>query len=215
MNKLKRTKPTKLLVLLSLILFLNPAYAQSQQANSPCSTDYEPVLVVEGLWNSASSGELLNPKGWARATSTRYFTQSGSTLKDSSFRVVDNRYGITDLSKKEDGKLLITVETAELGRIDSELRFIPTRHDNPDFFVYRMVYGATPEGMWTTDGKKLLKQTITMTGPKQWRIEGPLAYRWATVNAAILYVMETRDKSKDPVLRQNAEKTLEALRKFR
>jgi hypothetical protein len=203
------------LVLLSLILPVSSAYAQSQQPAAPCtSIDYEAVLVVEGLWNSASSGELLNPEGWARATSARYFTDPASTPKESGFRVVNNRYWITNISH-EDGKLLIPVETEELGRIDSALRFIPTRHENPDFYAYRMVYGATPSGMWTSDGKKLTKQTVTMTGPNQWRIEGSLTYRWATVNATIIHIQDMRDKSKDPMLRGNAEKTLKTLRQFR
>lgn len=208
-------KITRYLVLLSLVLLVRAAYVQSQEATSPCSTiPYEAVLVVEGLWNSASSGELLSPEGWQRATSMRYFTQSATPPKDSGFRVVNNRYWITNISHEND-KLLIPVETVELGRIDSALRFVPTRQDNPDFYAYRMVYGATPKGMWTSDGKKLMKQTVTNTGPKQWRIEGQLTYRWATVNAAIRYILETQDKSKDPVLRGNAEKTLETLRKFK
>jgi len=47
-----------------------------------------------------------------------------------------------------------------------------------------------------------------------WKIEGALGYRSAIVHAAIVYVAKKRDETTDPVIRQNAEKTLGILKRM-
>ena len=208
-------RETRWLTLALIVSTSYCAYAQSKQPKpAHIDVDYEAVLVVEALWNRAAAGDLLTQQGWADATSAGSFTETSDPPKGGSFLVVANRYWITNISREGD-KILVPVETAELGRVDSAMRFVATRHENPDFYAYRLVYGPTPMAMWTSDGKQLLKQTVTMTGPNRWRIEGSLRYRWTTLNTAIRYVMDTRDKSTDPSLRANAEKTVEMLRKYR
>ena len=173
--------------------------------------DYQAVLVVENLWNYASSGELLTPEGWTHVMN-QFFTQPSPVPRD--FTVVVNRYWVSNASRKDD-KIEITVESSELGRIDSQLRFVvtPSPNGNPNFYMYRLVFAPTPMRWYEPDGKTLIKET--MSGPNRWRIEGSPGYRWTTVNTAIRYVSEARDNSKDPVVKRNAEKTLDVLRKYR
>jgi hypothetical protein len=183
----------------------------TQGLQPPCSDiDYQAVEVVENLWHFASAGELLNSEGWTHAVSG-FFTKPGHTPRD--FRVVANRYGISNISRKGDS-VEIAIQSEELGKIDSKLRFIttPTSHMNPDFYIYDLIFGPTPARWYGPDGKTLINET--MTGPSRWRIEGSLAYRWTTVNTAVRYVSEARDKSKD-IVKDNAEKTLGVLRKYK
>jgi phage host-nuclease inhibitor protein Gam len=49
------------------------------------------------------------------------------------------------------------------------------------------------------------------TGQVAWRITEPRDFRWTTVNTAIRYVLEKRNKTTDPVIRENADRTIKAL----
>jgi hypothetical protein len=169
------------------------------------------VEVVEYLWNNASEGQLLNLEGWNQVVA-HYFTKVSDIPGDSSFSVVSNRYWILDVSK-EGSKIQVSVETVELGRIDSRLRFVaaPKSHSYPQFYLYYLVFGPTPMRTYGPDGKTLIEEK--MTGPNRWKIEGSLGYRWTTVNTALRYVTEARDTSRDPAIKKNADQTLAVLRR--
>ena len=142
------------LVILSLGCAVNSAVAQQpapRDSGPPCSDiDYQAVEVVENLWHFASAGELLNSEGWTHAVSG-FFTKPGHTPRD--FRVVANRYGISNVSRKGDS-VEIAIQSEELGKIDSKLRFIttPTSHMNPDFYIYDLIFGPTPARWYGPDG---------------------------------------------------------------
>jgi hypothetical protein len=48
--------------------------------------------------------------------------------------------------------------------------------------------------------------------PAAWKIEGPLPEPLVTVDKAIRYLTELRDKSPDPVIKKNADHTLAKLK---
>lgn len=52
-------------------------------------------------------------------------------------------------------------------------------------------------------------------GPWEWKIEQPRMSRWTTVDKALEYVTMMREKTDDPVIQRNAEKTISALKHFR
>src|SRR4029077_3460561 len=52
-----------------------------------------------------------------------------------------------------------------------------------------------------------------VTGPWEWKIEGPMV-RWTTLEQAIKYVSLMRDKTDDPVIKKNAEKTIATLKRL-
>ncbi|MGB6874538.1 MAG: hypothetical protein WBD87_00755 [Candidatus Acidiferrales bacterium] len=56
--------------------------------------------------------------------------------------------------------------------------------------------------------------TKTVEDPPAWRIEGQEQKPFATVNVAIRYVLEMREITKDPAIKQNADKTLRILLRF-
>ena len=53
------------------------------------------------------------------------------------------------------------------------------------------------------------------TSPSRWLISDPNDTLMLTVRTATRYVTEARDKSKDPVLKKNADETLAKLAKLR
>lgn len=73
---------------------------------------------------------------------------------------------------------------------------------------------GSPGGAHLRAGFDLVK----VSGPNgelEWRIEGPVPEPVVTIDAAIRYVIEVRANTKDAVLRNNADRTLAALRRLR
>jgi len=100
------------------------------------------------------------------------------------------------------------VEYIAVGDLDSWLRFI----------------GAVPGGIKVREGYTLAlsdkyslpgrggKPAQEFLGPNRWKIAALPADQWITVNTAIHYVTEMRDKTTDPAVKQNANETLAKLR---
>jgi hypothetical protein len=57
-------------------------------------------------------------------------------------------------------------------------------------------------------------RTHVTTGDWDWKLEGPQHERWATLDRAIAYLIEERDKSTDPVIKRNATKTIAILKRL-
>jgi hypothetical protein len=45
-------------------------------------------------------------------------------------------------------------------------------------------------------------------GSMDWQIKEPIGLPWTTVNTAIRYVLEKREKATNPAIRKNADETL-------
>ncbi|SRR5260370_260466 len=127
------------------------------------------------------------------------------------FIVRSNYYWVEHTSTKGN-TAEVSVECEDEGRIDSALRYTPppkARFEGQIFIIHHLVLGPTPMRWYGPDGKTLIQEK--MTGPEEWRIEGPPGPPWTTVNTAIRYVLEMRDKATDPILKKNADKTLAIL----
>jgi hypothetical protein len=61
------------------------------------------------------------------------------------------------------------------------------------------------------DGKTKVGDRV-IPGTHVWMIYGSLDQPWTTVNTAIRYVLEKRDKTKDSELINNANRTLDILK---
>jgi len=99
------------------------------------------------------------------------------------------------------------------GTIDAALRFIPApkTDDIKEWEGYSLVFA--PEHFRRIENGKLVQHE--QTGKyKSWQIAHPLDVPFTTVNTAIRYVLEKREKTTDPVVKQNADKTLTALMKL-
>jgi hypothetical protein len=105
---------------------------------------------------------------------------------------------------------MVAVGTWHWGSIDAALKFAPAPKTNAgaEWDGYSLVFA--PEHYRTVENGKLVQHE--QTGKyKSWQIDHPLDMPFTTVNTAIRYVLEKREKTTDPVIRQNADKTLAAL----
>jgi hypothetical protein len=164
----------------------------------------------------ATRGELLTSEGWNRASALFTVPQPRPTNKP--LFVVSNYYGINYYNVKEN-RAEIQMEYADCGQIDSALHYSPPQKTQAfkTSFQYRLVSVPTYLMMYGSDGKTLVEKKPT--GASAWQIEGPQTegpppLPWTTVNTAIRYVLEMRDKATDPAIKKNADETLAKLKKL-
>ncbi len=100
--------------------------------------------------------------------------------------------------------------TDDNGRIDSALRYRPPEID-VTMTVYKFDLVFTNKH---TDMGADCKTTKTVIGPWEWKLDYPQTDRVATVDRAIDYVAAMRDKSNDPVIKRNADRTIAALNRL-
>ena len=103
------------------------------------------------------------------------------------------------------------------GTIDAALRYRPPKRSPPfdvpvtmTTFVFQLVYTNKHREVGTKG------ETIReITGPWEWKIEQPRMARWSTLGRAIEYVTQMRDKTDDPIIKKNADKTIATLERLR
>jgi hypothetical protein len=178
-------------------LVLSGLLVSSVTGQIPEST---PKDTVEQLWSVATRGDLLTVTGWARASSL--FTRPTASPGNAAILVVSNIYGVKRVSV-EGKSAKVQVECGKLGLLDSQLRF--TREPPTDAYEtdeeYHLVSSTKYPVAHGPDGKTQV-----------WQIEGsPLWPPWTTVNTAIRYVLEQKVKATDPVVKKNADHTIEQL----
>jgi hypothetical protein len=166
---------------------------------------------VEHIWNLATAGDLLNPTGWQRVSG--FYHNPGPWTHNREIQVMSNYYGIHQ-SETKGNEAIVEMEYVDLGRIDSNLKYIPPKKTLAFKTGLRFNLIFTPRLMKTygADGKTLIKEQPT--GESVWVIQGPLGLPWTTVNTAIRYVLEMRDRATDPLIKSNADETLTRLKEF-
>jgi hypothetical protein len=195
---------------ITLVLLIAFGTISARAQVPPQGSEMSPRDVVNQLWSMATEGELLTADGWQRAS--RLYTSPTKWPGTSVVRVVSNHWGF-ERQRSIDGK---TVEVAvryggEAGRIDSALRYTPSS-DRAVGMMFRLVFVTTYLTTYGSDGK-----TVTQRSPlgDEWRFERPPpGLPWTTVNTAIRYVLEMRNKTSDPAVKRNADKTLVELMKL-
>jgi hypothetical protein len=202
-----------------LALGATPALPQAPTQGSGES----PKEIVDALWRMATTGELLTPEGWDKAARSFFILPApspGSKVTlipprgDKVIYVVSNDWGPPDQTRLKDNTAEVVMGFEDLGRIDAALKYIPPqeRAASKSGMLYHLVYVQTHWVTYRSDGKTLIVDK-EMTGPMGWQIEG-LPVPWTTVNTAIRYVLEMREKTTDPTIRKNADQTLAKLMKL-
>jgi hypothetical protein len=165
-----------------------------------------PQEVVERLWSAATQGELLTPQGWQNAA--RLFADLGTVSRNSTFTVMSNYYGVNRISVERD-TAEVDMECANLGQINSALRFTPSSapHSAKTSLRYRLVFAPTRLVTYSSTGQIVRESK----GISQWQIQDPQSQPFTTVNTAIRYILELRVKIKDPAVRKNADETIAKL----
>jgi hypothetical protein len=166
--------------------------------------------VVDQLWRMAAAGDLLTTKGWN--TASRFFTQPSSLPERKTIRIVSNSYGVASPQiSGNTAKLIVWCE--DVGKIDPEFRFTPAPPSTSEKtgYGYSLILSPSLLKVYGPDGKTLISER---KGLPEWRIAGPQGEAFTTVNTAIRYVLENGAKSKNPLIKKNAEETIAALLKY-
>jgi hypothetical protein len=181
-------------------------------AQSPVGSGLSPRDVVDRLWKEATEGELLAPEGWNRTS--RFFAQHDAFPENSAVRIVSNSWGLEQSSVSNDTAQVV-MEYGEAGTVDVSLRYTPPPktafYKNAN--VFHLVLAPTHWTMFKSDGKTLTPAE-ERTGPTEWQIQERIGLPWTTVNTAIRYVLEKREKATDPAIKKNANETIGKLLKL-
>ena len=182
---------------------------QSSEAN-------EVKAVVQQFCKLDTEGTWLGPERWHELTD--FFTSVQSWPPDDSVSVLKN-YSLGEAKKSVvDGTVYYEVDVDYFvwGSINSFLRF--TRAE-----LSKGKSSAAGEPVERVSHKSLsLTDSFVMGGPiwneektkgtLRWRMNGRGGSSNVSVDAAIRWVTETRDKSNDPAMKYNAERTLAILK---
>jgi hypothetical protein len=154
-----------------------------------------------------AAGDLLTPAGWKRAS--QLFEKSNPYPPSGEIYVVSTGGAVGEDWVKGDRAQVETKWDDNYGTIDSALRYKPPspsgRLAMAQMFSLVLTH-AQPDGSGNS--------TPPTEPAAEWKFEGYLRIRSATIPAAIKYVKQMRDRSTDPAIRKNADRTIAALKRL-
>ncbi|MFZ0861604.1 MAG: hypothetical protein ABR881_12180 [Candidatus Sulfotelmatobacter sp.] len=189
-----------------LVLGLIPATAQAPKAHRAPPKPTE--LVIRQYEKLVARGALLTPEGWKRAS--QLYERSDPYPRNGEIQVVSTGGLIAENWMHGDEAEVETKWDDFFGTIDGALRYKPPAYAGSILMGRLFAMVRTHQQVGTDERDK----TTGITGPEEWKIKGPQSLRFATIPAAIKYVQEIRDQSKDPVIRENAKETIAALKRL-
>lgn len=164
--------------------------------------------VVDEVWRMATQGELLTPDGWRRGCG--FFSSPTPFPGNKVILVMSNDWGPAFQVGSKDDAAEVELGYFAIGKIDSALRYTdtPSKYMKTGF-AYHLVPVPSYTEMMGPDGKTLVEKRPV--GYREWQIQGSPESQWTTVNTAIRYVLEKRDKAIDATIKKNADQTLAIL----
>ncbi len=131
-------------------------------------------------------------------------------------RITSDYYAVNP-SSVNGAEATVDVGFVNAGQIDANLRYSAPEPTPPMVkhasLTYHLVSRPAHVMMYGPDGKTLVEKK-EIPGEIAWQIDGPPPLPWTTVNTAIRYVLEVRNKTSDPTIRKNADETLTKLMKL-
>ncbi len=106
----------------------------------------------------------------------------------------------------------VWIEYTGLGQIDSKLRFSWGKQPQGPVFTRGFYMLVLTDRHWIIHGEH--GELKEVTGVKEWRIKDFQPELLMTLDTAIRYITEMRDKSEDPVIKNNANSTIAILRGY-
>jgi len=123
--------------------------------------------------------------------------------------VMSNAWGLASEHKLNDDSIAVELGYTDMGKIDSVLRYTPSpKAVFMKTALSHHLVAAPAYLIYGQDGKTLVEKKPL--GYRVWQIQGSPGLPWTTVNTAIRYVLEMRDKTTDPIIK-NAERTIAKL----
>lgn len=190
-------------ILIALVLASGTVATQTPQAR-----EKSPREVAEQYQRMIADGSLLTSEGWSKANEV--FLRPSPPPRDKVVIVTSKRGQLDERWIKNNQAEVDEWGIYNLGRIDSKLRYEPSPKTKSDWavYVYHLVF---TDKHWEPGAKG--QPATEVSGPREWKLDGSQSVRWATVDAAIRYVTEMRDKATDSIVKKNAERTLATLRR--
>ena len=188
-------------VILTLFLGVTLAYAQVPKSHAKPTE-----LVITRYERLIAEGALLTPEGWQRAS--QLFDRSNAYPKNGVIFLISTGAYVGEGWVKGDRAEVESKWNDFFGTIDSALRY---KSPTPDlgsivmFEVFPMVFLRNDEKGGSA---------AEISGG-QWKIASPLTHRSTTIDRAIGFVQTQRDKSNDPNIRTNADKTITILKRLK
>jgi len=189
------------------VVFLGVVLVTAQAPKSQAKPTERVVVHFEKL---VANGAFLTPQGWRMAG--ELFAQWGPYPRDNTIALMTVGGSLGETWVRGDQAQVETKWTDDVGTIDSALRFKPPHDEirsDMTSFVFHLVYTNKHRDIGA-NGETIREAT----GPWEWKIDEPLAIRWATVDRAIEYVEQRGNKSNDPSIRTNAASTIAALKRL-
>jgi hypothetical protein len=183
-------------------------------AQSPTAPKRFPKEVVEQFCKLDSAGKQLTSEGWPEVAGL--FVRPTTPRRGKIIVVKDF---VVPEATVVGNRAELYVEYIYLGQLSSGARFSdlyfppePSPVTGP--VKVRVVYNLIlTDRHWQAGAAGGPAREIT--GPTEWRIEGSPPEPHITVQTAIQYVMQLRDKAKGSVIRKNANKSIAALKRLR
>jgi hypothetical protein len=195
-------RAVKQILVVAFFVISTPAVLSTQTVDRPEET---PKKVIEEYVKLIHDGALLTSEGWSEAD--KFWELPGAAPDNTVISIVSGASTISEY--RVEGRTAEVHEWGvnDLGRIDPALRYLPPRSSDWVIKVYHLVltdrhWQRGPDG----------KPGREVVGPLVWRIKGSQAVRWTTLDPAIHYVTEMRDKSKDSIVKSNADATIAILK---
>jgi len=166
-----------------------------------------PKEIVEQVWKLATQGDLLTEEGWdklargffvypppAIASKVRPLRPQGGRA----IHVVSNDWGVVGCTMGNN-TAKVAVEYYDAGLIDETLRYTPGVEPPPmgkSGMLFTLVFAPGHWETYKTVGDTLEVAEVKTASPA-WRIESPQGPVWATVNAALRYVLEIQESTEN------------------
>ncbi len=202
------------LALLAVALIFGSLTASPQQQQN----DYgvQSVAVVRQFVSFELQGGRLTPAGWRRA-GNGFFVRPESESSKKEVRVVSDKFYLS----------LVTLTRGPSTTVEASFPLCWGTIDSRLHFEYRGAGAEVLAACWETynliyynqqwdigpDGK--VAPFAGTTNVLRMRIDNFPQYVTLNRAAAIRYVIEARDKSNDPIIRANADKTLAILKELK
>jgi hypothetical protein len=172
---------------------------------SPVSVRTSPVHVVKEFCSLDSEGKRLSPKEAGELSNLAVHPDSPHWEK---IVVVEN-WAVSNASISEQHKATAVVEYLSLGRIDLNTGLLQPEPTSPvkELVNFNLILANAPVAAG--------EHSPIETNADSWKIDGPLPEPHLTIDAAIQYLTELRDKSSSPVIKKNTNQSLAQLKTLR
>jgi hypothetical protein len=202
---------SRLIALAAIIMAALCFFAAEANAQAPKKPLKPTELVVKQGEDIVAKGLLLTPDGWKQSaklwSSASPYPQNGEIVVESFSAMI-----VEDWVK--DKRAQVSTKWDDFyGTIDSSLRYKPGLPNHESTMMGQSITLVCIDSK-KNDNDRDQSNAANEGCAGEWKLEGPLLNRAANIPMAIKYITVMRDKSTDPVVRKNADRTINTLRRL-